>query len=440
MGTAAHPQHHRRGVNAAAVETLERAQHPISRREIDPNVLKVLYRLINAGYEAFLVGGSVRDLMLGRTPKDFDVGTSAHPQQIRELFRNSRLIGRRFKLVHVFFGPQNIEVATFRRRSEEVVAEGDPLIRHDNTFGTPQEDAQRRDFTINALFYDPKSFRVVDYTGGLLDLQARLIRTVDDPEVRMREDPVRMIRAVRFAAKLDFQLEAATRDAIVRHRADLLKTSTPRLVEEIFRTFTNAPPKRALLLMAELGLLEVVLPFLYEHLRPQLDCLEAAHTTIAMGSLEAASEAGMLPSRALTLACLLADLWFARSQLPQPGADLITQLRERGFPRGEIERMRLLLNAAGRIARPNHRLRGLSSRPYYEEARTLFTLLPPAIFGPAPRRVEGSPPASVSSSRRRRRPRRRRLGARRPDTTPSENATATLTSVGGHSALDPRSL
>ena len=134
---------------------LERAQHPVSRRDIEPNVLKVLYRLIGAGHVAYLVGGGVRDLMMGRRPKDFDVATSAHPNQVRELFRNSRLIGRRFRLVHVFFGPQNIEVATFRRRSEEIAEGDDPLIRHDNTFGTPEEDAFRRDFTINALFYDP---------------------------------------------------------------------------------------------------------------------------------------------------------------------------------------------------------------------------------------------------------------------------------------------
>jgi poly(A) polymerase len=418
------------------VEILERAQHSISRREIDPNVLKVLYRLIHAGHEAFLVGGGVRDLMLGRTPKDFDVGTSAHPHEIRELFRNSRLIGRRFKLVHVFFGPQNIEVATFRRRSEEVVEEGDLLIRHDNTFGTPQEDAQRRDFTINALFYDPKSFQVVDYTGGLADLQARLIRTIDDPELRMREDPVRMIRAVRFAAKLDFRLEPATRAAIVRHRADLLKTSTPRLVEEVFRTFTNAPPKRSLMLMAELGLLEVVLPFLHEHLRPQLDYLESAPTAVAMGRLEAACEAGAAPSRALTLACLLADLWFG--QPPDQAAGLIVQLRERGFPRGEIERMRLLLNAAGRLARPSHRARGLSGRPYYEEAKTLLTLLPLAVFGAPPQRVEGAAQPAAGGARRRRRPRRRRAGARRPNLTPAENTAAPLASADGQSALGPR--
>src|SRR5271155_4496160 len=145
--------------------------------------------------------------MLSRKPKDFDVATSAHPQQVRDLFRNSRLIGRRFRLVHVFFGPHNIEVATFRRQAEAVLDDSDPMIRHDNTFGTAEEDAFRRDFTVNALFYDPRTFEVIDYTGGVADLEARLIRSVGDPEVRMREDPVRMIRAVRFAAKLGFAIE-----------------------------------------------------------------------------------------------------------------------------------------------------------------------------------------------------------------------------------------
>src|SRR5260370_17219451 len=242
---------------------------------MDGNVVKVVYRLAGAGHEAYLVGGGVRDLMLSRKPKDFDVATSAHPQQVRELFRNSRLIGRRFRLVHVFFGQQNVEVATFRRRGEVEGTDGDPLIRQDNTFGTPEEDALRRDFTVNSLFYDPKTFRVIDYAGGLPDLEARMIRTISDPEVRMREDPVRMIRAVRFAAKLGFQIEPDTRAAIRTHREDLLKSSTPRLIEEIYRTFNGAPPARALVLMEELGLLDVALPFLSEHLRAANLPLEA---------------------------------------------------------------------------------------------------------------------------------------------------------------------
>ena len=326
---------------------LERAAHPISRRNIDPNVLKVLYRLINGGHVAYLVGGGVRDLMLERRPKDFDVGTSAHPQQVRDLFRNSRLIGRRFRLAHVFFGGQNIEVATFRRRSEIEPHDDDPLIRQDNTFGTPEEDALRRDFTVNSLFYDPRTFQVIDYVGGLADLQARVIRTVSDPEVRMREDPVRMIRAVRFAAKLGFAIEPATRSAIHTYREDLLKSSTPRLVEEIFRTFSAAPPARALVLLKELGLLEVALPFLSEHLRAGDIPLAQSATVRNLAILERAMSGGLDPSRAFTLACLFTDLHLSLQKHPPQSAriELHEELRARGFPRGETERMRLLLNA-----------------------------------------------------------------------------------------------
>ncbi len=246
---------------------LERSEHPVSRRDIDPRVLKVLYRLIDAGHDAYLVGGGVRDLMIGRRPKDFDVATSAHPQEVRDLFRNSRLIGRRFRLVHVFFGQHNIEVATFRRRAEDVPESEDPLIRHDNTFGTPEEDAFRRDFTINSLFYDPRTFHVIDYTGGVADLEARLIRTIGDPEVRMREDPVRMLRAVRFAAKLGFEIEPATRAAIERHREDLLNASVPRVVEEIYRALGIAAAARAFELMHELALFDLLLAPLARFLR-----------------------------------------------------------------------------------------------------------------------------------------------------------------------------
>jgi len=391
---------------------LERAEHPISRRNIDHNVLKVLYRLINAGYVAYLVGGGVRDLMLDRRPKDFDVGTSAHPQQVRDLFRNSRLVGRRFRLAHVFFGPQNIEVATFRRRSEVEPQDGDPLIRQDNTFGTPEEDALRRDFTVNSLFYDPHTFRVIDFVGGLPDLQARVIRTVSDPDVRMREDPVRMIRAVRFAAKLGFTIEPATCAAIRAHREDLLKSSTPRLIEEIFRTFTAAPPAQALVLMEELGLLEVALPFLSEHLRTSAMPLSESATVRNLSMLERAMGSGLEPSRAFTLACIFTDLHHSlRRQAPEPRVELHEELRTRGFPRGETERMRLLLNAFSRMLNPNGRMRGMQRRPYFAEAKALHDLLAEGYRPPAA--ANGEAP----HKRRRRRPsrrRRRRAGAVAP--------------------------
>jgi poly(A) polymerase len=189
-----------------------RSEHPISRKLIDADAVKVLYRLHRAGYQAYLVGGGVRDLLLDRHPKDFDISTDAHPHQVKRLFRNCRLIGRRFRLAHVHFGEKILEVSTFRKRSEpgEDADTEDILIRSDNTFGTAEEDSLRRDFTINGLFYDISNFSLIDYVGGLADLNERMIRTIGDPDIRFREDPVRMIRAVKFAARLDFGIDRAS--------------------------------------------------------------------------------------------------------------------------------------------------------------------------------------------------------------------------------------
>jgi poly(A) polymerase len=252
-----------------------RSEHSISRRDIDPDALKVLYRLHEHQYVAYLVGGSVRDLLLGRRPKDFDVGTSAHPHQIKKLFRNCWIIGRRFRLAHVKFGPKTIEVATFRRQVDpselpadpgeadqaveatpdapvdpeapleaQVQAEGthlahvrahDRLIHRDNTFGTPEEDAFRRDFTINALFYDIGTFSIIDYVGGLKDLENRIIRSIGEPGVRFLEDPVRMLRAVVFAARLDFTIDEPILEAMDVHGHELSRAAPARLMEEYFK-------------------------------------------------------------------------------------------------------------------------------------------------------------------------------------------------------------
>src|ERR1700757_2759877 len=207
---------------------IPRAEHSMSRRDIDPDALRVLYRLRQFNHIAYLVGGSVRDLLLSRRPKDFDIGTSAHPYQVKKLFRNCWIIGRRFRLAHVKFGSKVIEVATFRRQvqaGEEVVQDGVPgpdpatpegelLLHRDNTFGTPEEDAFRRDFTINALFYDIATFSIIDYVDGLDDLRAGIVRSIGDPHVRLREDPVRMIRAIALAARLDFRIEDSLLAAI----------------------------------------------------------------------------------------------------------------------------------------------------------------------------------------------------------------------------------
>ena len=202
-----------------------RPEHPISRSSISENTLKVLYRLHKTGYRAYLCGGGVRDLLLGRRPKDFDVATDARPEEIRRVFRNSRVIGRRFRLVHVFFGDEIVEVATFRREPPPEEQAGDEdeglLITSDNTYGTAREDAFRRDFTINALFYDIADFSVIDYVGGLADLDQRVLRAIGDPDVRFQEDPVRMLRACEFAGRLGFRIEPRTQEATHRQRREL---------------------------------------------------------------------------------------------------------------------------------------------------------------------------------------------------------------------------
>lgn len=238
----------------------ERAAHCISRSHIDPDALKVLYRLANTGHTAYLVGGSVRDLLLGRQPKDFDIGTDARPNDIRRLFRNCFLIGRRFRLAHIVFGRKVIETSTFRRQPENADKENGLYQTEDNTFGTPEEDAKRRDFTVNGLFYDIKTFSVIDFVGGLKDLEKHVLRCIGDPNIRFREDPVRMMRAVKFAARLNFEIDRTSRKAILKHHADILNASVPRVCEEIFRLFTYNSACRSFRLLWELSLLQDLLP------------------------------------------------------------------------------------------------------------------------------------------------------------------------------------
>ncbi len=231
---------------------IPRAEHPISRNLISDNALKVLYRLRDAGFVSLLVGGCVRDLMLGHEPKDFDVVTDASPEQIQEVFRNARLIGRRFRLAHIHFGREIIEVATFRG-NPAVAAEGEtqgdvadaatggrhqrpPQADH-NIFGTQEEDALRRDFTVNALYYNIRDFTVMDYVGGANDLKDGVMRMIGDPHLRYSEDPVRMLRAARFAAKLGFRIDAATAEPIRELGHLLLDVSPARMFEEVLKLF-----------------------------------------------------------------------------------------------------------------------------------------------------------------------------------------------------------
>jgi poly(A) polymerase len=240
-----------------------RAEHNISRKGMAEEVLKVLYRLHNSGFKAYLVGGAVRDLLLGRTPKDYDVSTDARPDEIKKHFANCRLIGRRFRLAHIVFrGGHVIEVATFRRNPDLPETEGDTerdlLISEDNTWGTPQEDAYRRDFTVNALFYNVADFSVIDYVGGLHDLKEGLIRTIGDAGVRFREDPVRMLRAVEYAARLGFQLHPDIRTAIHRHRRELRRSSDVRIADEILHLLRSGASEPAMRMLREMGLIEVL--------------------------------------------------------------------------------------------------------------------------------------------------------------------------------------
>jgi len=246
-----------------------RADHCVSRKNIDPDALKVLYRLSSLGYTAYLVGGGVRDLLMGRTPKDFDVGTSAKPNEVRKAFRNCFLVGRRFRLAHVRFGEKVIETATFRQNSQtvgEIIEHAAEGPQEDNTFGTPETDAYRRDFTVNGLFYNIRDFSVIDWVGGMKDIRDKVIRSIGDPAIRFQEDPVRMMRAVKFSSRLGFTIERKTLSAMKKYHSCILTASVPRVCEEVFRLFPYGRSAEAFRLMWETGLLGDLLPELSAHI------------------------------------------------------------------------------------------------------------------------------------------------------------------------------
>lgn len=258
--------------------TAHRVPFVIPPELLDPDAVKTLRRMIHFGHTSYLVGGCVRDLVLGRQPKDFDISTTARPRQVRRYFRNSRVVGRRFRLAHVLYGDKVIEVATFRAHLEDGAADDDEadidvpdtspepalprdlLIRRDNVFGGPEDDARRRDFTINGLFYDIDEQVIIDHVGGMDDLARRVIRTIGDPEVRFPEDPVRILRAIKFAARLDFAFDFASFQAMRRHRADILRCAAPRVLEEIQRMLRAGCGVRTFDLLIETSVLEVILP------------------------------------------------------------------------------------------------------------------------------------------------------------------------------------
>ena len=372
-----------------------RSQHPISRKQIDPDALKVLYRLSGAGYKAYLVGGSVRDLLLGRAPKDFDVGTDAHPAALHRLFRNCRLIGRRFRLAHILFpGGKVIEVATFRRRPEPADPSAPELLMtEDNTFGTAREDALRRDFTINGLFYDIADFSILDYVGGLDDIEAGLIRTIGDPEIRFREDPVRMLRAVEFASRLGFAITPDAYEAILNHRREIVKSAPPRVTEEIAQMLRGGHALPTFLLLREVGLLDVLHPELAAVLR-ETDP-EHPHGTghlfwALLDALDAERRRGRSFEDAVLFALLVlpvvrASLWRRAADGEPPPGVLLTLIEEvvtpiairMAWPHAVTHRIKQALALVGRLShRPDNKIptRRLAFREAFPVALELFEL------------------------------------------------------------------
>ncbi|MBP1751009.1 MAG: pcnB, partial [Deltaproteobacteria bacterium] len=298
---------------------IPRKEHRISRKQISPNALRTLYRLRQRGFIAYLVGGCVRDLLLERTPKDFDVVTDATPGQIKKLFRNCRLIGRRFRLAHLHFQDEIIEVATFRRSArtpnstdtEETdpdsrpyrhIKDADGMVLRDNVFGTPEEDALSRDFTINALFYNIADFSVIDYSTGLSDLKQRLIRLIGDPYVRFTEDPVRMLRAARFAASHGLLVESSTWEVLRELSPTISRVPTSRLYEEIQKIFFLGSARPVLDLLDKSGLLAALFPDLYRWIYANNSRLALLRANLE--GLDQLYRNGMPPSPALFLAAL----------------------------------------------------------------------------------------------------------------------------------------
>jgi poly(A) polymerase len=418
-----------------------RAQHTVSRARIDPDALKVLYRLHQSNYTAYLVGGSVRDLLLGRRPKDFDIGTSAHPYQVKRLFRNCWIIGRRFRLAHIRFGTKTIEVATFRRQlsaaeldSEaaertkgpegggEETAGHDRLLHRDNTFGTPEEDAFRRDFTMNALFYDIGTFSIIDYTGGLEDLQARMVRCIGNPAERFQEDPVRMLRAVTMAARLDFNIDAPIDEAIAAHRDEIARSAPARLMEEFYKLLRTGASERAFRMLAARRLLEPISPELQSHAGDAL-----WRSLAALDRYRARFED---PPDTLTTAILLGSLLVPlghalKTSSPEPAGAGDPRKEPRPslgmlpLARRDMERLRQILGLQRRLldaGLSSRARRALTHRGPFREALTWLEIhgdAPDVLehwrgFVEAAQSFEGQRPPDEDRPRRRRRRRRRR--------------------------------
>ena len=253
--------------NTSAPRIIPRSEHPISRKQIDREALKVLYRLRDAGYVAYLVGGGVRDLYLGKTPKDFDISTNARPGQLRKIFKNSRLIGRRFRLVQVFFhGNKIVEVSTFRCRSEFDLNgvnkdAKENVLAANNSYGTSSDDAFRRDLTINGLFYEIKNYTIIDYTDGVNDLQKGIIRLIGEPDKRIQRDPARMLRVIRHAARNNFSIEPHTWQAIIAHKDKLKLCPVSRIRDELMKDLRSTACRAWTQLAIDSGIFYELFPF-----------------------------------------------------------------------------------------------------------------------------------------------------------------------------------
>ncbi|MBI2839636.1 MAG: poly(A) polymerase [Acidobacteria bacterium] len=373
---------------------LPRREHGISRSRIDPDALKVLYRLHNSGFKAYLVGGSVRDLLLGKVPRDFDIGTDAHPNQVRRLFRNCRVIGRRFRLAHILFaGGKIVEVATFRRLadpSEDLTP--DQKINF-NTFGTPAEDARRRDLTINGLFYDIATFSVIDYVGGLQDLKHRVIRTIKGPAASFQEDPVRIIRVIRHAARNDFRVEPVTWREVMARQSSVMGCSMDRVREEFYKDLKSGSLAAVLELFHASGFLYSLFPEFEMPGRGRFaDRIDFLHRLMeAASTIDRQCEGGATaPDVDLLLAQLFLPYFSLHAWRAHPRAEqsLVTYLLERmdtllepvfqrikipGDTRKRIrsrillcERIRQAIHSLGSIPAP------LRARPFFEEGLALY--------------------------------------------------------------------
>jgi len=372
--------------------------HPpeIAVERLDPEALKVIARLRHMHHQAYLVGGCVRDLLLGHKPKDFDVATDAHPGEVRAIFRNCRLIGRRFRLAHVYFrGGKVIEVATFRKNpvdvGDDLGAEGDLLITRDNVFGTAEEDAVRRDFTVNGLFYDVATGEVIDYVGGRADLESHRIHTIGDPEIRIREDPVRSLRAVRFAARLGFSIAPDTFEAMRRHAGELARCAPARVLEETLKILRCGGSARAFQLLRACGALGVILPALGVAVEAWEEPTRRSFFA-HLGALDKLVRSGAEVSEAVLIATLVSHLSAAppREASVDPAApgparprreavELVASLVSTSrLPRRVAERVRLALNAQRHLKDPSGGRRGrgrrMAGQSYYDDALQLMEI------------------------------------------------------------------